>query len=88
MIKNFYTANTAEPGDVFLVTVKAVVQYDGSYRLYRCPYLNDDIPQGDRLFEGRFYTCPDNDNKESLGIEITAEQLFPILRAAKGPDLS
>jgi hypothetical protein len=49
-VKNFYTANSAEPGDVFLVVLKATIQYDGTYRLYRCPYEGDDIPEGDRLY--------------------------------------
>lgn len=87
-IKNFYTANTAEPGDVFLVVVKAVVMEDGTYRLYRCPADDEYVPEGDRLFEGKTYTLPDNYDTEWLGIEITAQTLFPILRAAKGPDLS
>ena len=75
-IKNFYTATSAEPGDVFLVTIKAVVQYDGTYRLYRCPAEVDRVPDGDRLYDG------DRD-EEPFGPGI-----FPILRATKGPDLS
>jgi len=71
-VKNFYTANTAEPGDVFLVVIKATVQYDGTYRLYRCPYEGNDVPQGDPIYNGT-----DND----LG-----EVIFPILVASKGQD--
>lgn len=70
-VKNFYTANTAEPGDVFLVVIKAMIQYDGSYRLYRCPYNGDDIPQGDRLYDG----------SDDLG-----EVIFPILVVSNGQD--
>ena len=75
-VKNFYTATTAEPGDVFLVVIKATVQYDGTYRLYRCPYecKADDIPQGDRLY---------NDTDNDLG-----EVIFPILVVSKGQDLT
>lgn len=91
-IKNFYTANTAEPGDVFLVTVKAVVMHDGTYRLYRCPVEEYDgtIPDGDRMFEGKTYEMVnDQDGTEPItSIEITAHHIFPVLRAAKGPDLS
>ena len=73
-VKNFYTANTAEPGDVFLVVIKATVQYDGSYRLYRCPYEGDShrIPAGDRLY---------NDTDNDLG-----EVIFPILVMSNGQD--
>lgn len=89
-VKNFYSATSAEPGDIFLVTVKAVVQDDGTYRLYRCPADVDYVPEGDRLFEGKMYTtiAHDDTGKVCMGIEITAQQLFPVLRATKGPDLS
>ena len=70
-VKNFYTANKVEPGDVFLVVIKAMVQYDGSYRLYRCPYEGDDIPQGDRLYT----------DSDDLG-----EVIFPILVVSSGQD--
>ena len=70
-VKNFYTANTAEPGDVFLVVIKAMVQYDGTYRLYRCPYEGNDVPQGDRLYKDE---------------QIVAEALFPILVISNGQD--
>jgi len=70
-VKNFYTANTAEPGDVFLVVIKAMVQYDGTYRLYRCPYEGNDVPQGDRLYKDE---------------QIVAEALFPILVVSNGQD--
>jgi hypothetical protein len=71
-VKNFYTANTAKPGDVFLVVIKAMVQYDGTYRLYRCPYNGDDIPQGDRIY---------NDIDNDMG-----EAIFPILVVSNGQD--
>lgn len=75
-IKNFYTATSVEPGDVFVVTVKAMIQYDGTFKLYRCPYPTPEYereePQGDRLiemetFDGRW------------DVEIVGETLFPIL---------
>ena len=48
-LKNFYTANTAEPGDVFACVVTCHITPMG-YRLYRCQYPNpdtaDNIPQG------------------------------------------
>jgi hypothetical protein len=73
-IKNFYTATTIEPGDVFLVTIKAMVQYDGSYRLYRCPAVRiGGEPQGDRLYKDE---------------QVVAEAIFPILQIANGPDPS
>lgn len=74
-IKNFYTATSVEPGDVFVVTVKAMIQYDGTFKLYRCPYPTpeyEDEPQGDRLFETQSF-----DGK--WDVEIVGETLFPIL---------
>lgn len=52
--KNFYTANSVEPGDIFIVTLKAMVQYSSAIRLYRCPWPKAEIgddgsPQGDWL---------------------------------------
>jgi len=71
-VKNFYTANTAEPGDVFLVVIKATVQYDGTYRLYRCPYEGNDVPEGDPIY---------NDHDYDL-----AEVIFPVLVMSNGED--
>ena len=72
-VKNFYTANTAAPEDVFLVVIKATIQYDGTYRLYRCPYEGSNIPQGDRLYTESDYV---------------GEVIFPILAVSKGQDLT
>ena len=50
-IKNFYTANTAEPGDVFVCVVTCHIDERG-YKLYRCEYppdLYDSIPQGEGM---------------------------------------
>jgi hypothetical protein len=73
-IKNFYTATTVEPGDVFVVTIKAMVRHDGTVKLYRCPWPNAEIghdgtPQGDELYAGR----------TSLSISDVASTIFPIL---------
>lgn len=66
-LKNFYTANTAEPGDVFTCIVTCHISPRG-YRLYRCQYpdaqISDGIPQGTRIED------PDS--------EIVAT-LFPII---------
>jgi len=53
-LKNFYTASTVKPGDIYCVTIKVRVQDDGTYRVYRCPWPNAEIgedgsPQGDSL---------------------------------------
>lgn len=76
-IKNFYTANSVEPEDVFVVTVKVMIQYDGTYKIYRCPWPNagigeDGTPQGDRL-----YGSADK-------LETMAETLMPVLKSASG----
>ena len=52
-----------QSGDVMLLVVKAVVDAQGQYRIYRCPYEGDDIPQGSRVFAD----------------EAVARQLFPAL---------
>ena len=52
MIKNFYTATTAEPGDIFICVVTCHISEMG-YRLYRCawpPQMMGDLPQGDKMF--------------------------------------
>lgn len=43
-------------GDVFIVTVAFHVMFDGSIRIYRCPYPDpeiseDGVPQGDGVLE-------------------------------------
>lgn len=78
-IKNFYTEHEAKPGDVFVVTVKVMVQYDGTYKIYRCPWPDAEIgydgtPQGDQLYAG-------HDNLKTM-----AKTLMPILQTAVGPD--
>ena len=52
-IKNFYTANTAEPGDVFVCVVTCHISEMG-YRLYRCefpPQMSGDVPQGSAMYD-------------------------------------
>ena len=56
-IKNFYTANTAEPGDVFVCVVTCHITEMG-YKLYRCAYPPDTyfdafdaIPQGEGMYD-------------------------------------
>ena len=91
-LKNFYTANDALPGDIFMVVVKATVQYDGSFRLYRCPWQGweEDIPQGDRVFVNGWWDQVDGEeNAESTSdLQIAGEKLFPILQYSRGADLS
>jgi hypothetical protein len=94
-IKNFYSANSAEPGDIFVLVLKATVQYNGTYRLYRCRWPDpeigeDDSPQGDRAFSSTWFDMVDGEeNSDPMnGIQVAAETLFPILRATKGPDLT
>jgi len=55
-VKNHYTVNgdNIEPGDEFLFVVKAKVGYrreDGklTYRLYKCPWEGDEVPQGSQV---------------------------------------
>ena len=64
-IKNFYTDNTAEPGDIFICVVTCHISEMG-YKLYRCefpPEMYEGIPQGSAM----------NDTSE------TVRQLFPIV---------
>ena len=80
MIKNFYTAHEAKPGDIFVVTVKVMVQYDGRYKIYRCPWPDaqigeDGSPQGDDL-----YASQDD-------LQTTAETLMPVLLTSEGVSL-
>jgi len=65
MIKNFYTANTAEPGDIFVCVVTCHISEMG-YKLYRCnwpPQTSDDVPQGNAMYD----------------THETVKQLFPIV---------
>ena len=51
-IKNFYTATSAKPGDIFVCVVTCYIGPTG-YKLYRCEYppqLIDGVPQGGKLF--------------------------------------
>ena len=59
-----------KPGDVMLFVVKAMITRPGVYRLYRCPYDGDDIPQGGRIFDE----------------EAVCQELFPSLSAVAKPD--
>jgi len=53
-IKNFYTANTAEPGDVFVCIVTCHINEMG-YKLYRCGWppqvqTEYEVPQGSAMY--------------------------------------
>lgn len=70
-----------KPGDTMLITVKAVMNRQGVYRLYRCDYDGPakpggsvmDIPQGSRVLTDEDKVC---------------EALFPSLAmVAKADDL-
>ena len=63
-IKNFYTATDVQPGDVFVAAVKVMVQYDGTYRVYRCEWPHDHEPQGAQMGDEM----------------MTVEEIFPIIR--------
>ena len=63
-IKNFYTATYVQPGDVFVAAVKVMVQYDGTYRVYRCEWPHDNEPQGAQMGDEM----------------TTIEEIFPIIR--------
>ncbi len=74
MIKNFYTANTAEPGDIFVCVVTCQIGALG-YKLYRCawpPLMSGDVPQGDGMY----------DTSEVV------RQLFPIVANLEIPERS
>ena len=65
--KNFYTANTAEPGDVFVCVVTCHISEMG-YKLYRCEWFpvsrdDNDIPQGSAMYD----------------TDEVVKQLFPIV---------
>lgn len=48
---NAYTINpdNYQQGDVALFVVKALITRPGRYRIYRCLFEGDDIPQGQRV---------------------------------------
>ena len=52
-IKNFYTANTAEPGDIFVCVVTCHISERG-YKLYRCEFppntTEEGVPQGSAMY--------------------------------------
>lgn len=50
-VVNAYTINPQDikEGDVMLFVVKAMVVRPGVYRIYRCKYTGEDIPQGVRV---------------------------------------
>lgn len=92
-IKSFYSANDVKPGDVFVVTVKVMVQYNGTYRLYRCPYPDADVgedgtPQGDLLSNDKVFEVVNHEGGIDAmpALMIAAVTLMPILRIARGPD--
>ena len=72
-IKNFYTANSAEPDDIFVCVVTCHIGPTG-YRLYRCewpPQVSDDnVPQGSAMYN----------TKDIIS------QLFPIVKWANIPE--
>jgi hypothetical protein len=76
MIKNFYTANTAEPGDVFVCIVTCHISEMG-YKLYRCNWpprveTEQEIPQGSAMYD----------------THETVKQLFPIVSNLGIPERS
>ena len=64
-----------QPSDVMLLTIKAMVTWNGHYRLYQCPYPyvshGDEVPQGSRIHNER---------------EV-CEALFPSLARVATPDV-
>jgi len=78
-LKNFYTASTVKPGDIYCVTIKVMVQYDGTYRVYRCPWPDAEIgedgsPQGDSLL------LPSSEMRKVV------KALMPIVATMSRPD--
>lgn len=71
-IVNAYTINPGDiqSGDVMMFVVKAMVVAPGRYRIYRCLYEPDDVPQGDRV---------------TLEDEV-ARAIFPSLALVAEPD--
>jgi len=75
-MKNFYTTrpNEVERGDVYVVVVKALVDYEGRIRVYRCAWPHEYEPQGDKLY------APMGDDYR---VSQTAYHLFPVLSQAQ-----
>ena len=74
-LKNFYDANTVKPGDIFCVTIKVMVQYDGTYRVYRCSWPEAEIgedgsPKGDAIYPTK---------SEIKSLQKSIELFMPIL---------
>ena len=65
---NSYTIRPSElkPGDQMVMIVKAIVNHDGTYNLYRCEWngTEDEIPQGGRI---------------GVNEKWIAEAIFPVL---------
>ncbi len=72
-VVNAYTISPDEiqPGDVMIFVVKAMVVRPGVYRLYRCLYDSDVVPQGSRMLEE----------------ETICKELFPSLALVAEPDI-
>lgn len=72
-VVNAYTIGPGDiiEGDVMMFVVKACVVAPGLYRLYRCLFEGEYIPQGDRLF-----------NEERV-----CKELFPSLARVAKPDM-
>lgn len=71
-LKNFFNAQSVEPGDVFVCTIKVMVDAEGVYRVYRCRWPDAYIDSNG---------MPDGDwhGDETL----TVEQIFPIIATKK-----
>ena len=54
-----YTISPGEirQGDIMVFVVKAIVVRDGVYRLYRCQFDGDDVPQGARVYVDEAAVC-------------------------------
>ena len=66
-LKNAYTIKPydVQPGDEFLSVIKAIVQWDGTYKIYRCAWEGSEaeIPQGSIIYNS----------------EEVAKSIFPVL---------
>lgn len=72
-VKDFYMTTPAdvEPGDIFLVGLKAMVQYDGSVRLYR--FRVEDAPVSGGVPQGAWVMVPEE------YAEAITEHIMPVL---------
>ena len=70
-VVNAYTISppAIKEGDVMMFTVEAIVIAPGVYRLYRCSYKGEDIPQGAQI----------------VNQQAVCEALFPSLAAVAEP---